>query len=45
MTDKQELLKIYEQAEKFKEKYDEATAYNYLMDLLYYKINGEFKKD
>jgi hypothetical protein len=45
MTDKQELLKIYEQAERFKEKYGEAVAYDYLIELLYYKINGKFKEE
>jgi hypothetical protein len=45
MLDKRELEKIYEQAKKLEEKYGEAVAYNYLMDLLYYKINGKFKEE
>lgn len=43
--DKQELIRAYEQAQQFEEKYDKETAYNYLMDLLYYKINGKFKEE
>jgi hypothetical protein len=45
MLDKKELEKIYEQAKKFEEKYGEAVAYDYLIELLYYKINGKFKEE
>ena len=31
--------------EEFKEKYGEAVAYEYLMELLYFKINGKFKEE
>jgi hypothetical protein len=42
---KEELEKAYKKAEEFKEKYGEAVAYEYLMELLYFKINGKFKEE
>ena len=42
---KEQLEKMYIEAERLAEKYGKDCAYYYLMELIYYRINGEFKEN
>lgn len=39
------LEKAYIQAQELEEKYDAATAYHYLLNIIYFRLHGEFKKE
>lgn len=39
------LEKAYEKAQELEKKYDAATAYEYLMNIIYFRLHGEFKKE